>query len=366
MTQHITLSNREIGSQYPCFIIAELSGNHKQNIQNAYALIDAAVEAQVDAVKLQTYTADTLTIDCDNKWFRLSGANAWAGQTLHDLYKTASTPWEWHKELIQYGQKKGMLVFSTPFDTTAVDFLETLDVPLYKISSFEIGDPILLKRIAQTRKPVIISRGLASKKEIADALQMLRINGTNDIAVLHCVSSYPAIPEEMNLSHIQDIRERFGVVSGLSDHSTGTQIPEIAVGIFGASIIEKHFTLNRKDGGPDSSFSLEPQEMKHLVTKIRTLEESGYNPTSEEKATIEIVTGIPSYEIGPKEKENIVFKRSLFVVEDIKKGETFSPKNIRIIRPGYGLAPKQYEEVIGKKASQDIKRGTPLSFKLIV
>jgi len=336
-----------VGPGNPVFIVAEMSGNHNQSYEKALKIIDAAVEAGADALKLQTYTPDTLTIDCDNEYFQVKGT--WAGQTLYDLYKTAYTPWEWQPKLKEYAEKKGLLVFSTPFDETAVDFLEKMDVAIYKVASFEIGHLPLLERIGKTKKPVIISRGLASIEDIKTAIKTLKGAGTPEVAVLHCVSSYPASPEQMNLMTIPDIAKRFGVISGLSDHTLGTTV-SIAATAIGASIIEKHFTLSREEGGPDAAFSLEPEEFKQLVKSVRETEAA---------------LGKPTYDIGKKEAENIVFKRSIFIVEDIKKGDKLTEKNIRIIRPGHGLAPKHFDEVLGKRALKDIKRGTPLRLDLI-
>lgn len=340
---------RKIGPGQPAFIIAEMSGNHNQDINRAYKIIDAAAEAGVDAVKLQTYTADTLTIDCDNEYFQVKVNDAWKGQTLYSLYKLAYTPWDWQPKLKEYGESKGLVVFSTPFDETAVDFLEKMNVVLYKVASFETGDLELLQKIGRTKKSVIISRGMTSAEELDLAIKTLREAGAPKVAVLHCVSSYPATPDQMNLATIPDIAKKFGVVSGLSDHTLGTTVSLTSIGL-GASIIEKHFTLRRVDGGPDAGFSLEPEEMKNLVKAVREAE---------------MAIGRPNYETDSKEAENKVFRRSLFVVKDIKKGEIFTRDNIRCIRPGYGLAPSYLPEILGKTANSDIKRGTPLSWKLV-
>jgi pseudaminic acid synthase len=337
-----------IGPGQPVFIVAEMSGNHNQDIRRAYKIIDAAAAAGVDAVKLQTYTPDTMTIDCDKKCFQVQVNRAWKGRTLYQLYGWAHTPWEWQSKLKDYGEKKGVLVFSTPFDETAVDFLEEMKVKLYKVASFEVGDLELLKKIGQTKKPVILSRGMASFEEIKTAVKTLKQAGAPQIAILHCVSSYPALPEQMNIATIPDIAKKFKVISGLSDHTLGLAVSLASVGL-GACIIEKHFTLKRADGGPDAAFSLEPQEMKQLVAGVREAEKA---------------IGRPTYKIGQRESENMVFRRSLFAVADIKKGEKLTRKNIRCIRPGYGLAPKYLDKVKGKTAVCDIERGTPLSWKL--
>ena len=293
---------RKIGSGQDVFIVAEMSGNHNQSLERAKQIIQAAAEAGVDAIKLQTYTPDTLTIDCDKDYFQVRTNNSWRGETLYSLYQKAFTPWDWQAELKVYAEQYGLLVFSTPFDDSAVDFLETLQVALYKVASFEIGDLELLAKIAQTKKPVIISRGLASIAEITEALETLKTHGAPSVAILHCISSYPAAIENMNLATIPDLQRRFGCVVGLSDHSLGLVAALSSVAL-GASIIEKHFTLSRADGGPDAAFSLEPQEMKELVIGVRQATEA---------------IGHPSYETGLTEEDNKVFKRSLFVVRDIK------------------------------------------------
>lgn len=340
---------RLIGPGNSVFIIAELSGNHNQDISRAKRLIDAAVEAGVDAVKLQTYTADTLTINCDKEWFRVKVNEAWSGKTLYELYKEAYTPWEWHDELKNYGEKSGLVVFSTPFDETAVDFLEDLHVVLYKVASFETGDLELLQKIGQKKKPVIMSRGLTTEEEIQTAIDTLTGSGCPQVIVLHCVSSYPATADQMNLSTIPDITRRFGVISGLSDHSLGITAAVSSIAL-GASVIEKHITLARAEGGPDAAFSLEPEELKHMVRSIREAEQA---------------IGIPTYKAGEKESENLVFRRSIFVVQDIEPGDVLNRENIRVIRPGYGLPPKHLNEVLGTRAKIRIERGTPLTWDLL-
>jgi pseudaminic acid synthase len=334
-----------IGKNYPVFIVAEMSGNHNHSLKKALEIIDAAAYAGVDALKLQTYTPDTITMKSKSEPFRIKMNNIWNGMTLYDLYKKAYTPWEWHKEIKEYGEKKGLIVFSTPFDETAIDFLERLDVSLYKVASYEITHIPLLKKIGQTGKPVIMSRGMASVKEIKEAISTLRKAGSKDICVLHCVSNYPALPENMNLRTIPDIAKRFGVESGLSDHSLGINI-SIAATAIGAKVIEKHLTLKRADGGVDSHFSLEPDEFKRLVESVREVEKA---------------LGKPSYKRSKDEEVGAHYRRSLFVVKNIKKGETLTPENIRCIRPGDGMLPKYYEKVLGKVARKDIKGGTPLT-----
>ena len=344
----IKIGERKVGNNQPVFIVAEISGNHGRSFKRAKELVIAACRCGVDAVKLQTYTPDTLTIDCSNKWFQIKTNPAWKGKTLYKLYKEAYTPWEWQAELKKIAESHGVILFSTPFDRTAVDFLEKMNMPAYKIASFEIVDIELLKKVAETKKPVIISRGMASLKELKLAILTLRKNGASEIAVLHCVSFYPAQPEEMNLATIADLKGRFKVITGLSDHTLGatTAITSVALG---ASIIEKHFTL-RRGRGPDAMFSLEPPEMKQLVLDIREAEKS---------------IGKVQYGPGKRESENLIFRRSLFVVENIKKGERFTRKNIRCIRPGYGIEPKFLGLILRKRAKENIKRGTPLKKSFI-
>jgi pseudaminic acid synthase len=340
---------RLIGPGQPTFTIAEMSGNHNQDINQAYKIIDAAVAAGVDAIKMQTYTADTITIDCDNKYFQVNVNEAWKGQSLHSLYQKAHTPWEWQAKLKKYGEAKGLVVFSTPFDDTAVDFLEKMKVDLYKVASFEVVDIPLLEKIGKTKKPVIMSRGMSSLPEIKLAIKTLKKNGCPQVMILHCVSGYPVKPEEMNLLTIPDIVKKFKVIAGLSDH-TLTATASIAAIALGASVIEKHLIIKRSDGGPDAAFSLEPQELKDMVVAIREVERA---------------IGRPNYKVTKSETENIVFRKSLFAVKDIKRGEKITRSNVRSIRPGYGLAPKYYRQVLGSVAKIDIVRGTPLSKSII-
>lgn len=352
----ISIQGRKIGADYPTFIVAELSGNHHQRYEEAEKLIRKAHKAGADAVKLQTYTPDTLTIDSNKLWFLVNSSDTpseWNKKKLYDLYKTAYTPWEWQPKLKKLADKLGIILFSTPFDETAIDFLEEMDVPCYKIASYEANHIPLLKKVAKTRKPVILSVGFASLFDIELALKTLRENGTKQIAVLHCVTSYSDKPDldDINLATIVDIRQRFGVVSGFSDNNGGIDIPIVAATL-GASIIEKHFILDRSLGGPDARFSIEPHELKELVKRIRFAEQ---------------VIGKVRY--GPAnaaEKYNgRRFSQSVFVVKAIKKGERLTSENIRCIRPGDGLAPKYFESVIGKAAARDIEAGTPLSWKYI-
>lgn len=346
----IKIGKKKIGGGEPCFVIAEISGNHNQSFNRAKKIVEGACKAGVDAVKLQTYTPDTLTIDCDNKWFRVGGTNKeWRGQTLYGLYKKAYTPWEWQPKLQKIAKRYGVILFSTPFDDTAVDFLEKMKVPAYKVASFEIGDLELLKKIGSAKKPVIISRGMADLREIRLAVKILKKSGAPSVAVLHCVSSYPARPEEMNISTIPLLHKKLKTVVGISDHNLDPAVTIGAVAL-GAKIVEKHVTLRRVDGGPDAAFSLEPKELKELVRSIRTVEES---------------MGKPRIFPGKRESTNLIFRRSLFVVKDAKKGDKISRLNVRCIRPGYGLQPVFLNEVLGKKFRKDARRGAPLTRDLI-
>lgn len=343
------IGTKKIGPNEPTFIIAELSANHGQNIENAIKLINIAKEAGADAIKLQTYTPDTMTIDCDNEYFQIKSGTVWDGNTLYNLYKTAYTPWEWHKQLKIEANNLGLEFFSTPFDPSAVDFLETLEVPCYKVASFEVMDHILLKKIARTGKPVIISTGITELPEIAEAIDILRDNGAGEICVLKCTSSYPAPIEDANLNTIKNISKTFNCISGLSDHTLGIEIPIAAV-CLGARIIEKHFTLSRQSGSPDDAFSLEPHEFKQMVEGIRKVEKA---------------IGIVKYKKSNNEKKSLQFRRSLFVVKDINQGEDFTEENVRSIRPGYGLHTRYYDKILGKFAKKSVTRGTPLSWELI-
>ena len=344
------INNRKIGKEYSTYIIAELSCNHNQDIQLAYQLIDAASEAGADAVKLQTYTADTMTLNSDKPIFKdcLKGT-LWEGKTLYELYSKAYTPWEWHEELKVHANSKGLDLFSSPFDVSAVDFLESLNMPAYKIASFEITDHVLIKKIAQTGKPVIISSGMASLNELNDAITILRENGCTQIAMLKCTSAYPAKPEDANLNTIKHMMDTFNVIGGLSDHTLGIEVP-IASVVLGGRIIEKHFKLTEKSDSEDDAFSLTPKEFKQMVDSVRKVEKT---------------LGIIKYAGVNSESKSKKFRRSLFVVKDIKEGELFTKENIKSIRPANGLHTKYYEEILGKKASQNIELGTPLSWNLI-
>jgi len=343
----IIINNNKIGEIYPVYIVAEMSANHNQQFEQAVRIIEAAKDAGADAVKLQTYTPDTLTIDSQDEMFWKKDG-LWKGKTLYELYGEAYTPWEWQPQLKKIANDLGMDLFSTPFDYTAVDFLEKMDAPAYKVASFELVDLPLLRKIAQTGKPIIMSTGMATLSEIDEAVNAIREAGGNQLALLKCTSAYPAPPEEMNLKTIPHLAEAFGVPVGLSDHTLGSAVSVAAVSL-GACIVEKHFTLSRDIPGPDSAFSLEPHEFKKMVEAIRVTEEA---------------LGKVSYEITEKQRESRVFRRSLFVVKDIKEGEKFTEENVRSIRPGYGLHTRYLEVILGRKAKNDIAKGTPLSWDL--
>lgn len=348
MSKCISIAGRKIGLNYPPYIIAELSANHNGDINRAYKIMEEAKKAGADAIKLQSYTADTITLDCDTDDFQIIGG-LWGGQTLYQLYKDAHMPWDWHKLLFDKAKELDITIFSSPFDFTAVDLLEELDAPAYKIASFEIVDLPLIRRVAKTGKPMIISTGMATLEEVTAAVNTARDNGCNEIVLLQCVSGYPAPAEEYNLRTIPDFSSRFDVVAGLSDHTLDntTAIASVAVG---ACVIEKHVTLDRNGGGPDDSFSLEPKELTELC-----------------KATSVVwqALGKVSYERSEAERGNVRARRSLYVTQDISAGDLFTEDNIRSVRPGFGLEPKYYDEVIGKKASQDLSFGTALAMKHI-
>lgn len=343
------IANRHIGASNPCFIIAELSANHNGDLNVAIETIRAAKKAGADAIKLQTYTPDTLTIDCDNKHFKIQGGTLWDGKTLYELYGEAYTPWEWHKQLFEVAKEEGLICFSSPFDFTAVDFLENLNVPAYKIASFEIQDIPLIKYTASKMKPIIISTGIAEEEDIQLAVNTCRKEGNNEIILLKCTSSYPAPLELANLNTIPDLKRRFEVEVGFSDHTYGSLAPTVAVTL-GAKVIEKHFIIDKSIGGPDADFSLDVAEFSEMVSKIRDAEK---------------LLGTVSYEISEKVKNNKKFARSLFVVKNVKSGEVITERNIRSIRPGYGLHPKYYHEILGKKFSTNLEKGQPLNMTMI-
>ena len=334
---------------YP-FIIAEMSGNHNQSLERALAIVDAAADAGVDAVKIQTYTADTMTIDIGTGDFFISDKDSlWKGETLYHLYEKAHTPWEWHTAIFERCKERGIVGFSTPFDDTSVDFLEDIGVPCYKIASFENVDLPLIRKVARTGKPIIASTGMTTVAELSDLVQTARENGCTDLTLLKCTSSYPASPEGTNLRTIPHMRELFGCAVGLSDHTLGIGVAVASVAL-GATVIEKHFTLSRVEGGVDVAFSLEPVEMAQLVRECRTAA---------------LALGAVSYERAEQEQKSLQFRRSLYVVEDMKAGDVFTEKNLRRIRPGMGLSPKYYDIILGKKVNRDIIRGTPVQWDLI-
>jgi pseudaminic acid synthase len=340
----------QIGLEHRPFVIAEMSGNHNHSLERALAIVEAAAQAGAHAVKLQTYTADTMTLDLREREFVISDPGSlWAGRSLHDLYKDAYTPWEWHKPIFERARELGMIAFSTPFDETAVDFLEALGAPCYKIASFENTDLPLIRKAAATGKPVIVSTGMASEAELDETVRTLREAGCRDFVLLKCTSTYPATPENTNLRTIPRLREQFGCEVGLSDHTMGIGAAVAAVAV-GATVIEKHFTLRRADGGVDSAFSMEPEEMRSLVVET-------------ERAWL----ALGKVRFGPTQDEvgSMVFRRSLYVVADMKSGDVLTRDNLRAIRPGKGLAPKYYEQVLGKRVNRPVARGTALTWDLI-
>lgn len=345
---NFNIGSENIGDDSRVFIIAELSANHNHKFDVAVETIKAAKESGADAIKLQTYTPDTITIDCDNVNFRIGGGTIWDGKTLYQLYKEAYTPWEWQPELKKIAEDIGMICFSSPFDKTAVDFLEKMNVPAYKIASFEITDIPLIEYVASKKKPVIISTGIATIQEIKEAIEACKKVGNKQIALLKCTSAYPAPFDEVNLLTIPDMMQRFNSDVGLSDHTLGISVPIAAV-VLGARIIEKHFILDRNIGGPDAAFSLEPKEFAEMVKSIRQ---------------VELALGKINYELSESVKASRHFSRSLYVVEDVKAGEIISKMNVRSIRPGNGLAPKYFYEIIGKTFNANYKKGTPLNLEM--
>ena len=346
----ISIADKKIGPSHPPFIIAEMSGNHNQSLDRALEIVEAAAESGVHGLKLQTYTADTMTLDVKGEEFFISDPNSlWHGRSLYELYQEAYTPWEWHKPIFDRAMELGLIVFSTPFDETAVDFLEELDVPCYKIASFENADLPLIKKVAATGKPMIISTGMATIAELDETVRTAMKNGCNDIILLKCTSTYPAIPENTNIRTIPHMRELFNCEAGLSDHTLGigASVASIAMG---ATVIEKHFTLSRADGGVDAAFSLEPQEMKSLVEETKrawqAMGKIKYGPTE-------------------AEKKFMGFRRSLYIIRDMKDGDVLTKENLRSIRPGHGLVPRYYEVLLGKKVVRNVKRGTPVNWDLI-
>jgi len=344
----LKIKDRKIGYEYPPYIVAELSANHNGSIHKAMEAIKLAKENGADAIKIQTYTPDTMTIDCDKSDFKIH-KGLWKNYTMYDLYKWAHTPFEWHKELFNYSKEIDMCIFSTPFDESAVELLEKLETPAYKIASPEITDLILIKQISQTKKPILISTGMASKKEISEAVETVYKEGNNPLLLFHCISCYPTPIEYANLKKILKLKQEFNLDIGLSDHTLGNTAAITSVA-FGASAIEKHFTVSRKDNTPDSDFSMEPDDLLNLVKETKN-------------AWLSL--GNDSYERPKEEEENKIFRRSIYFTKDLKSGDVINKNNIKRIRPGFGLEPKYYEEIIGKKINKDVLRGTPVSWNLI-
>jgi pseudaminic acid synthase len=349
MNACLEINGRRIGQGHPVYIVAEMSANHNRDFQQAVRIMEAAREAGADAVKLQTYTADTMTLDAEAPHFRIGGGTLWDGRTLYELYQEAAMPWEWHSRLLEVGRKLGLEVFSTAFDPTAVDFLEGLGVAVHKVASFELVDLPLIEKMAATGKPLILSTGMATLGEIEEAVLTARRAGATELMLLKCTSAYPAPPAEMHLKTIPHLAAAFQTPVGLSDHTLGIAVPVAAVAL-GACLVEKHFTLSRELPGPDSSFSLEPRELKDMVQAIRQAEQA---------------VGRVHYGVNEREAASRAFRRSLFVVKDMQAGEVFREDHVRSIRPGLGLAPRYLASVLGRKAARDIPRGTPLSWELV-
>lgn len=350
MKKKIKIGNRYVGEGERTFLVAEVSANHLQDYGRAEAIIRAAKEAGADAVKLQTYTPDTITLDCDNDYFQITQGTIWDGTTLHKLYEEAYTPWEWQPKLMELANGLGMECFSSPFDATAVDFMREMDMPAYKVASFEINDIPLIRRIARIGKPIIFATGIAYLEDIERALAVCKEEGNEQVILLKCTSTYPSPYEDMNLKVIPHMAETFDCLAGVSDHSMGTAVAVASVAL-GAKMVEKHLTLSRPDGGPDAAFSMEPEEFRKMAEEIRIVEKA---------------LGRVTYELTEKQKKSREDGRSLFVVKDIGKGEIFTEENVRSIRPAFGMHTMYYDEVIGKKARVDIAKGTPLDWKYIL
>jgi pseudaminic acid synthase len=346
----IKIGNSRIGITEPPFIIAEMSGNHNQSLERALEIVDMAAKTGAHALKIQTYTPDTMTLDLDKGEFHINDSNSlWSGTSLYKLYGMAQTPWEWHKPIFSRAIELGMIPFSTPFDESAVDFLETLNVPCYKIASFENTDLQLIRRVAATGKPVFISTGMATLSDLDDIVKVSRESGCKELILLKCTSAYPAMPEDANILTIPHLRELFGCEVGLSDHTMGIGVSLASVAL-GATVIEKHFTLDRSDGGVDSTFSMEPPEMAQLVIEAKRAWHS---------------IGKVNYSLTDSEKKSMIFRRSLYIVKDMRAGDVLSTENLKAIRPGFGLAPKHLTKVIGKSVTRDVDRGTPLNWDFI-
>ena len=349
MNHSFKIGSRIVGDNAPTFIVAELSGNHNQDYNRALELVHAAKEAGADAIKLQTYTADTITIDCDDPIFQINEGTIWDGRTLYDLYQEAYTPWDWQPRIMEEANKLGMECFSSPFDFTSVDFLEEMNVPAYKIASYEINDIPLIRKVAKLHKPIIFATGIAYPEDIRLALDICKEEGNEDIFLLKCVSSYPTPYEEVHLNIIPTLAKTYGCLTGLSDHTMGTAVAVGSIAL-GAKMVEKHLTLRRSDGGPDSAFSMEPEEFAEMIQDIRIVEKA---------------LGSSEYKLTPTQELEHGGSRSLFVVKDIAAGEILTPDNIRSIRPGDGLHTKHYDEILGKQAAFDLKKGTPLKWELL-
>ena len=349
MNKSININKKTIGNDSPTYVIAEMSGNHNMDFNRAIKIMEAAKESGADAIKIQTYTADTITLNCDNQYFQITQGTLWDGRTLHKLYEEAYTPWEWQPELKKIANEMGLAFFSSPFDFSSVDFLEKMDVPAYKIASFEITDIPLIRKVAGLGKPVIISTGIAKLADIELALQTCREAGNEDVILLKCCSEYPTPYEDINLRTMQSMAQTFDCVVGLSDHTMGNAVATASVAL-GGKVVEKHLTLSRADGGVDSAFSMEPEEFKRMVDDIRIVEKA---------------IGRVTYDLTDKQLAEREHSRSLFIAQDMKAGDQFTPENLRSVRPGFGLHTKHYEQLLGKKVTRDVAMGTPMAWELV-
>ena len=349
MNKSININKKTVGNDFPIYIIAEMSGNHNMDFNRAVKIMEAAKESGADAIKIQTYTADTITLNCDNQYFQITQGTLWDGRTLHKLYEEAYTPWEWQPELKKIANEMGLDFFSSPFDFSSVDFLEKMDVPAYKIASFEITDIPLIRKVAGLGKPVIISTGIAKLADIELALQTCRETGNEDVILLKCCSEYPTPYEDINLRTMQSMEQTFDCIVGLSDHTMGNAVATASVAL-GGKVVEKHLTLSRADGGVDSAFSMEPAEFKKMVDDIRIVEKA---------------IGRVTYDLTDKQLAEREHSRSLFIAQDMKAGDQFTPENLRSVRPGFGLHTKYYEQLLGKKIARDVSMGTPMAWELV-
>lgn len=349
MNKSININKKTIGNDSPTYVIAEMSGNHNMDFNRAVKIMEAAKKSGADAIKIQTYTADTITLNCDNQYFQITQGTLWDGRTLHKLYEEAYTPWEWQPELKKIANEMGLDFFSSPFDFTSVDFLEKMDVPAYKIASFEITDIPLVRKVAGLGKPVIISTGIAKLADIELALETCRETGNEDVILLKCCSEYPTPYEDINLRTMQSMAQAFDCIVGLSDHTMGSAVATASVAL-GGKVVEKHLTLSRADGGVDSAFSMEPEELKKMVDDIRNVEKA---------------MGRVTYDLTDKQLAEREHSRSLFIAQDMKAGDQFTPENLRSVRPGFGLHTKYYEQLLGKKVTRDVSMGTPMAWELV-